>query len=191
MKQLTYDLIKEVAREKGYCHNFNELTIIGVRTNFDLPDSFNDYLLCTWVENGEGKMFGGMATTDPSVYWLNKPMNVKGTAIVQPNMYNNVWTIGNHHEYKALVQCGSFKTWRDGNKDSQLDRTGDTIIAGPECGINCHRAYEGFIVKTIGKYSAGCQVWQNSKLFDKMMDLAYKSKQKTFTYILFTENDFS
>lgn len=189
MRQLTYDSVLKVCHDKGYMP-IEGVFIVGIRTNFDIADAFNDYLLVMYKEDGQGKMFGGMATTDPAVYWLNNPLNVKGTAIIVPNKYENIWRLGIHKGYTALVQNKTFKVWRDNNKDSVLNRDVTVYDAGPESGINCHRAYEGAIVKTIGKYSAGCQVWQNSKLFDKMIDICKKSNQKAFTYVLFTEDDF-
>lgn len=202
MKQLTYEVIKEAYRLKNWKFDESKLNITGVRTNNIIPDSFNDYLICTWKEAGTGKMFGGMATTEPGAYWLSKPMNVKGTAVIVPGYYENVWQIGNHHGYEALVQAGVFKVWRDNDRSNSLpvysglsaiDKLGNNLIpipAGAECGLNCHRALEGLIIKTVGKFSAGCQVWENSALFNRMMKLAKQSGQKRFSYGLFTENDF-
>lgn len=206
MKQLSYDVVKEAFAKKGYPFNDEELIISGIRMKNDLPDCFNDYLLCTWKdENGNPQFFGGMATTDPGVYYLNNPINTKGTGILVPGFYKHVWTVGIHKTYRALVQCGNFMVWRDNDRDKYrpkivngiaYDSTGKELkpmLAGPECGINCHMTIEGVILTTVGKFSALCQVWQNSALFKKMMkvvDWLYKSKQKKYSFALFLEEDF-
>ena len=115
--------------------------------------------------------------------------STKGTAILVPGQYLNVYKIDDHKgEYPALCQRGEVKVWRDNNKDNILDWEGETDT-GEKFGINIHRA--GQTSKIVGDWSAGCQVIANRKDFKRMMKLAHKQnkKKKTFTYTLLTEKE--
>jgi hypothetical protein len=59
-------------------------------------------------------------------------------------------------------------------------------------GINIHRASATGTSTQIDKWSAGCQVIANNQNFDKLMELANKSKDKwgnSFTYTLIESKD--
>lgn len=131
-------------------------------------------------------------TTVPGIPNLLKPINPKGTAIIVPGYYKNVWSKGLHKgKYPALVQTGAFKIYRDNNKDSIWNDNGGTYISVGD-GINLHH---GSIAKSIfiGPYSAGCQVIQDTAKFENVFmyiikDSIVKGTTK-FDYALFEEKD--
>jgi hypothetical protein len=130
-------------------------------------------------------------TTDPGLYWLRKPMNVNGTAILCPGQYRGAYKIDKHRgKYDALCQRGSpLSVWRDGNRDSIHDMNDDTIATG-YFGINIHKA--GRNSTQVDKWSAGCQVFKNDGDFKELMMTARAAEKQfgnSFTYTLLESTD--
>jgi hypothetical protein len=194
MKELiTIERLKSIFQSKNYQWN-PKLNLIGVRTNDQTPDKFNDYF-CLVVDD---KIVGTFeCTTDPGVYWLKNPGRINGTAILPPGQYVDSWTIGTHKTYQALVQCKTLPTWRDANKNEIVDYSGH--VYNDVQGLNIHRGHETWLSKTskyllgvikIDKYSAACQVLAFKDNFDMLIACCLGSKKKYFTYTLIVENDF-
>ena len=86
--------------------------------------------------------------------------------------------------YVFFVQKKPVTVFRDYNRDAILDWNNGREETGL-FGINLHKA--GANTQDIGKYSAGCQVFQNVSDFEEFMNLARKHKKlhgNTFTYTL-------
>lgn len=134
-------------------------------------------------------------TTDPGTYWLNHPMNRLGTAVLKPNQWIDCWQIGNHKndsKHPALVQIKPVTVWRDSNRDN-LITTGKGEDTGL-FGINIHRANLTGRTMSIGKWSAGCQVFQTKTDLDQLLSICNLYRQHTnnrFTYTLLEEKDFA
>lgn len=176
---------------KGY---FN-LNIGGIRTNDPESNVFNDWIFCFyWAESNGGvvpQFFMWEATTDPGLYYLQRPINVYGTAILKEGQYKNTFAIDYHNgKYLALCQrLAPVTVYRDRNKDNVLD------FVGPEqtgfFGVNIHRASYLSIVGQVGKFSAGCQVFKNPGHFKDFMTIADAAAEiygNKFTYTLLTES---
>lgn len=193
--KLSYDVIKEVYKKKGYTFydkgEYN-LNIGGIRCTVN-SNLFDDLLFCAYIANGKPTLKIWTATTDPGVYWLKHPLNKKGTAILVPGQYKS-YQIGKHNgSYEALVQTGgSVKVYRDGDLDTIHDMDPATIDNG-FFGVNIHRSNPFSESYAIDKWSAGCQVHGIAKGFNEMMTLARKSLEyypNKFTYTLFEIKDF-
>ena len=195
---LAYDI-------KGYPKYLDrdfDLNLFGVRTGIpdhrgDIQqyDKFDDFVGCIWRENGRIKYFVCPATTDPGLHYLTYPINPKGTAIMVPGHYKGLWIRGRHKTYSAFRQNRPVKVFRDRNRDKYLDVTeSDSRVEEGMFYINLHRAHSSSILSKIGRYSAGCQVIQNPMDFNLLRDLGDKQIQSiganSFSYSLFTENDF-
>ena len=132
-------------------------------------------------------------TTDPGAHYTKSElMNKDGAAILVPGQYVNTYGLGKHRgKYEALCETGGpVRVWRDGNRDDRLDRSG-RIYEGVFW-INIHRAGQSGTTERIGKYSAGCQVFQNADNFANFIGLARKSRDirgNQFTYTLLEEAD--
>jgi hypothetical protein len=173
-----------------YYTKINDMNIIGIRANIGATNTFNDYITVSYVdEGGVGQCKIYMATTDPGKYYLNHPMNIKGTAILKPGQYRNMWKVGLHHGYRALVQHGICTVYRDINQDDQMDMY---VEESGNYGINLHHA--GNHSETVDKWSAGCQVIAVMEGFNELMDLVDKQIAAglgdIFTYTLLEEKDF-
>jgi hypothetical protein len=79
-------------------------------------------------------------------------------------------------------KTGNVRGWRDKNKNHIDD---DNIISEGQFGVNLHAAGFAKLVQQIGKYSAGCQVIQDSTFFVKTIENAESINQKLFSYYLF------
>ena len=170
-----------------------DLNIVGFRKLGD-PDGFNqfnDRITISYKLNQKWIVEEGAATTDAGRYWLTKP-DYKACAIMyHPQQARGAYKIGLHKgKYEALRQIQPMKFWRDGNKDEHLDYSGhvykDLIY------MNIHKSSSrehGSLY--VDKWSAGCQVWQNSKDHERMVELCYKQIEslgyRTFTYTLLAE----
>ena len=197
MKKIILDELIEVYRRKNYKIFENgipyNLNIGGIRTNDLNPNKFNDWIYCLYKdESGYQKFHCWPATTDPGLYYLKYPLYKKGTAILAPDQYLGCWKLGLHkEEYKALIQTGNVKVYRDANRDDKYDYLESSAEWGL-FGINIHRASKWGIVNYVNKFSAGCQVVKNHRNFDIIMLLCEKSLKyfgNGFSYALIEGKD--
>lgn len=132
-------------------------------------------------------------TTDPGLYWLNYPMSNLGTAVLIPAQNINCWALGFHQwkpDHEALVQQGTVKVYRDNDKDNVAE-VSPTQEAG-NFGINIHGSNKSGVTPTIGKWSAGCQVfneWGKKEEFVSICKQFKTELQNKFTYTLIEEKD--
>lgn len=193
MYKPTIQQLKEAFGKKGYelRRGYYELNIIGIRNESAKPNSFDDTICVLFKdEYGDDVLLYFPATTDPGLYWLENPMNVDGTAIMQEGYYPGAYKIGTHRGYKALRQVGKINFVRDNDRDAELDfdapkRINEVIYA------NIHRASEKESSTLVEKWSAGCQVIQ--KGWDEFIELCEKSflitEQDRFDYTLLNIRD--
>ena len=189
------DIIK-TAEKKGYTIDKSpfKLNLIGVRNSAATDQKKFDDEIAYFYYDENGKLFGkvAVATTDPSTYWLNKPMNQGGAAILQSGEYKDAWKLGLHRgQYTALVQQKPVTVIRDNDRNSYINYFAPTTTG--VYGINIHRATKGKKdVNIIDADSAGCQVFRDISDYDEMIRLAQKSKEKhgnNFSYILIDDRD--
>jgi len=188
MKTLSYDTIELAIKKSGHKWFEDKLNIVGIRTEDKTTNVFNDFITISWIDKITGKkcFTGFNATTDPGLYYLNNPLNIKGTGILVEDQFVDCWEIGLHKGNKALVQCRPVSVYRDNNRDNYLKFDKNTIDTG-YFGINIHRAHMTIIQKWIGKYSAGCQVIQSNDAYEKFFNICKDSGQKFFSYTLLNE----
>jgi hypothetical protein len=192
----TLQQIIKTAESKGYTIDRRpfKLNIIGVRnakaTN---QNTFDDQIAYFYYDNN-GQLRGkvSVGTTDPSTYWLNNPMNVKGAAVLKSGEYKDAYAIGLHRgQYTALVQVKPVTTIRDNDRNAIINYFAPTTTG--LYGINIHRATLNKQNKAvIGQDSAGCQVFRDVADYNEMIDLAKKSRERygnKFSYILIDELD--
>lgn len=190
---ITLQRIKNTVLSLGYHWFEDQPNLIGLRSNLDLPDIFNDFMFLIYKDDsGTEVMKTYQITTDPGVYWLNNPMNINGTAVLKPGQYMKSHSIGFHQnkkDHRALVQTGKLSVYRDKDKDSLAEAT-DFIDTGL-FGVNLHGANKATKTGKIGKYSAGCQVFQNWIEKEEFIDIVENFKDMNdnkFTYTLLKEN---
>lgn len=190
---LRYQDLQYAAEIHGYTFfdsgDYN-LNIVGIRSSNQKPETFDDTIAVAFRQNGEPQLWTFAATTDPSVYFLQRPMHVRGTAIVVPGQYRSLWKWGIHKgDYPALVQDGEITVWRDADRDPIMDR----IAVGPAFGINLHRAgRHTHADDPIDAWSAGCQVIADRDDFNLLMCLIARARLRWgnfFTYTLYDEYD--
>jgi hypothetical protein len=172
------------------------INIIGVRRDNQGTNTFDDYLLVMYRDKEEMTTQRWEATTDPGKYWLENPMNPKGTAVLIPGQYRGTWKIGKHqNSYEALVQRKPVKVWRDNNKDEVIDYESFSTLNPVDegfFGINIHRSNPYTESYVVNKWSAGCQVFKRVQDFVEFMDLCRQSSKfygNSFTYTLIDEKD--
>lgn len=192
--------IKEFAKRKGYQVYTQplKLNIWGFRSQTNIPNEFDDeiHVFTNVAKSSNDKIqwayFVFKCTTDPGTYWLNHPMQLKGTAILAPGQYVDTYKIDKHRgKYYALCQrLGKVDIIRDYNRDSILDFLSGIQTSG-YYGINIHRASKVGTTYRVDKYSAGCQVFKNAKDFEFFMKLCEMHRTQhgnKFTYTLIDEN---
>jgi hypothetical protein len=190
--------IEQTVKAKGYKWfengNYN-LNIVGVRnssTNEEVTNKFDDLLTVSYKTENIWNFRQWGCTTDPGKYYTENLLNPDGVAILVPGQYRSTYSIGLHQgKYEALKQMKPVQVYRDNNKDNFYDMQPDDIQEGI-FGINIHRASATGTSTQIDKWSAGCQVIANYKDFDRLMELANKSKDKwgnSFTYTLIESKD--
>ncbi len=195
LKRIIYEVqFKRIMEKKGYQYFSDapyDVNFIGIRSRDETPDVFNDLLVLEYRDYvGELQTKTFTATTDPGLYYLLNPINLKGTAILKPGQYRGVFKIGEHRGLPALVQNKEITVIRDFNRDSRLDFDQRTEETG-WFGIHVHRAWEKGSVK-VGKWSAGCQVIADPvefEIFLRIMEEARVIHGNAFTYTLLEEKD--
>lgn len=197
VKLQNYDF-KSLFEKKKYAYftkgQYN-LNIIGVRTDNKgkATNLYDDYLIVIYTDaNNKEKRVIYKITTEPGLYYLHKPMNSKGAAILVPNQYRGCWKIAKHKgKYDALCQAKPISVYRDNNKNDIYDLNPKTIDNGI-FGINIHKSSDYITPTTVDKYSAGCQVFQRKVDFEAFMRLCKLQRNNfgnSFTYTLLNEKD--
>lgn len=188
-------VIKAAMAAKGYKifknPNGHDLNIVGIRTEDLSPDAFNDWITVFYLNKAQWNYFAFPATTDPGTYYRTHPINVKGTAVMKPGQYRSAYKIGRHRGYKALQQKGPVTVYRDNTLDEQIDIHGMEEDTGLHA-VNIHRANGVRPSVKVGKWSAGCQVFQDPDHFSFFLSLCERGKEKygnSFTYTLLEEAD--
>ncbi len=167
------------------------LNFIGVRSNDNTPDVFNDCLAVMWQDAFGWNLMAHEATTDPGLYYLQNPINVNGTFIMAPGYHKGLWKLGTHRGYEAFQQIRIAYGWRDANRDNEFDMAAGKVIPVSNAGINMHRAKDEGESTVVGKWSAGCQVRRRDDDHEMVVELAKRALNywgNSFSYVLFTEN---
>jgi hypothetical protein len=194
--KISVNSLDQVFRRKGYelAIGVHFLNVFGVRAATGLTNIFDD-IVGVIYRNADDKwaLEKFTATTDPGKFYLQNPMNVKGTGILVPGQYKNSHKLGLHQgKYKALVQKSPVKLFRDGNKDLTYDMDPENTDQGL-FGMNIHRANEKQESTFVDKWSAACQVLASPKEFDRLIELSEMHAGvygDSFNYTLLEEKDF-
>lgn len=193
MYKPSIEQLKKAMRLKGYPIKTGtyELNIIGIRNDNSKPNSFDDTLCVLFKdEYGDDTLLTFSCTTDPGLYWLQHPLNVKGCAIMKEGHYHEVYMIGKHRGYKALQQIAPIKFIRDNDKDAELDFNGKDEI-NEVIAANIHHAAMPENSIQVDKWSAGCQVI--NKGWNEFIELCEKARMITernrFSYTLLNVKD--
>ena len=194
MKYNIIEIIK-ILTKKNYkiFSNPYSLNLIGIRAANPIVDRFNDILSTFYMYDGKLDYREFVVTTLPGLYYLEKPMNSNGCAIVKEGQYQGMWAIGKHFTQTALVQVKPCTVIRDDDKDDVYDFENGKEETGIFA-INCHRKEAPGISEFISQSSAGCTVMADHDRFDKeFMPLCQTCANvcgNSFTYTLINEKDF-
>jgi len=121
--------------------------------NQDLPNHFDSVRMLIRVLGGVPEIVGRWeATTEPSKYWTENPMNPLGAARIAFGQYK-AWANGEYHGFPALLQVSDITVYRD--KDKIYKRYGPTYTG--DFGIHNHQGYD-YPRNDEGRSSAGCLV---------------------------------
>jgi hypothetical protein len=186
MKKFKINELLDALKEKNY-QVFTKpymLNIVGVRTT-EQPNKFDD-TMCVFYKDDSDKWIlkEYPCTTDPGTYYLLKPMNNLGTAILKEGQYIDTWSRGKHKgKYMALRQAKKVVVYRDSDRNAIFDFNARETTG--MYGINIHKA--GADSSEVKNWSAGCQVFKRSADFDEFMALTKKQEEKygnKFSYTL-------
>jgi hypothetical protein len=156
--------------------------MLGVRSKANLKNVFDDSF---YLIQGGQVVLHATCTTNPGTYWLQNLLNKKGALVLKPGQYKDTWAIGVHKSYPALVQVRPVTCFRDGDLDDLAEEEG--VLDTGLFGCNIHRANEKLVSKIIDRWSAGCQVINDPKMFNLVLEKCKTSGQKFFTYTLVKE----
>ncbi len=192
---ITYDNVMRIKKSKGYpiFDRSYDLNIVGIRANTPATNTFNDFLTVAYIdEKQQPRIFVAPGTTDPGYFWLEHPMNPLGAAIVKEGHYPDLWQIGMHKDYQALVQVGNITVYRDNNRDDTYDLDEKTLDTGV-FGVDLHHSSYNGVSYQVDKWSAGCQVVANIVDFLALMNLVFRQRTygrgTRYSYSLINEKD--
>ena len=185
--------ILEVMREKGFRGGEPAgpaFTLIGVRSAALEPEAFSDWVALACREAGRWNFFPFPATTDPGTFWQDRPERVRGTEVLEPGHYPDLWRPGTHRGRRALLQQGTARIWRGARREHYLDTEG-AAEATSQSGIDLFAAPES--PDGGERWHAGAQVLQDAehaRFLLRLCDRATRAGQEAFSYTLLEEADF-
>ena len=193
------ELLTKVKNLEGFVRIPSGHWIIGVRSNEDLYDTYDDKFYEFVGENFVRVLTGTTNSGGKQLRGGFKTFNKYGSAILKADeWYYDVWEYGLHRgKMPSLRQRGSkVKVYRDGNMNDKAEEIGKQISGW--YGINYHTNTYDFSKKSlgilkwfIGNWSAGCQVINNREEYLEQMDnfrlLHNIGEQKLVTYCLLNE----
>ena len=192
--EITTDKLLAAYQRKNYVlkNGIYEANVFGIRAHPPIVNAFDDIVGILRMNHGNSwEALLCDATTDPGLYYLEHPMNVKGTAILIPGQYIGSHKVGLHKGDKALVQCGTLRVWRDRDKDDSYDYTNPQD--SNRDGMDVHHA--GVASTIVGFWSAGCLVVARRTEFDSFMfeiaEHLTAGWEDLFDLTLFEETDFA
>ena len=183
------ELLNRVKSLSSYKHIPKDYWILGVRSNEDTPNRFDDKF---YLFKGEDFILVSSGTTHPGTPTLKQfeKVNKDGAGVVvADSWYYNLWKFGKHNgKIDALLQLGSKVTVnRDTDKDDKSEAIGQ--VQTGYFGINFHPNTYDIAADntgaTIGWWSAGCQVVNDMDKYREMMKLL--KNEKFVSYCLLKE----
>lgn len=129
-------------------------------------------------ESGVTRLETWRGTTDPGVPWLREPMNAAGCAAIAEGRHPLVWTVGSHKGTPALVQVGTFRVYRDGNRNGTLEIDPATARDVNGAGLNLHEMGSGPDDRAVGRWSAGCQGTEDPTGVRRIVALAQEQARR-------------
>lgn len=180
----TYEQLKNALTKKGYSFFENNLSLnfIWERTSDDFTNKFTDFLHIAYKEDGVNKVFTIPATTKPglkgSVLNPTTVEGITGTACIQPGQYKSAWqfrdTTKEFSSYPYFRQVAAINYWRDGDKDTKLDRINEQ--KGKIFGTHWHKMSNigTFGSGEVNNWSLGCMGAAEPE-FKKILPIVRKS----------------
>ena len=181
------ELLQKAKKADGYIGIPDGVWILGIRSNTDIHDAFDDKF---YLFKGECYLMNLTGTTNSGTYGLLNfhLWNKNGTAVLKTNQWSyDCWKEGLHKgKMRALVQVGKMYYYRDNDKDSKNEELGK-LLYDKGMGINYHTvSYDkkkNFIGKLIGQWSVGCQCPNNVEDYYKSLDLIPKGQLVSYCLI--------
>jgi hypothetical protein len=151
--------------------------------NNDTPDQWNDLMVLLKFAGGKPTIvWQCQSTTEPGRYYTDRPLNSAGCARLDTGYHKAIWSRGQHKGHSAMVQTGTARLVRDGNRNHSRD---DKVTQEQWKGINWHSAYGNYSGGSIGQWSAGCCVSIPVAKFNQAMQLIDQSgKKQNYDFIL-------
>lgn len=155
------------ARFKSNMYSWDNINIVGFRTNNIFTNTFTDWICYVSDDN----FIAVPGSTKAGNYYVKNPVTyggIKGTAVMIPGYYKNLWAFRTNSDWKTLwlgmpymQQINDCSIYRDGNLDDNVNE--DSAVQKGQFGINHHHAG---IENIIYNWSAGCQIVQKNYYSD-------------------------
>lgn len=193
--QVDINLLQAVIARKKYLWFNDKPNIIAVRTTLQVPDVFNDPIFIAYKKNGVDTLFTATITTEPGITYQKKLLNPKGCWVMMPNQMIDAYSPGFHQgkpDHRCLRSTGKIFGLRDADLDGIAGNSGTPVwVDGTTVGANIHGANKAGITSKVGPWSAGCQVYNDWKKKEEMMDIVEKlyPRLAKVTYTLLAETD--
>lgn len=170
-------LLDRVKQLPNYTYIPPYIWILGVRSNEDLTDTYDDKF---YIFKGEQFLFVTTGTTNKGL---------KGTAVMLADMWHyDVYKYGLHRQkMKALRQVKPIPYTRDFDNDGKTDIVGRIFTDIIYMNFHGSTYNEGSanVSPKIGGWSEGCQVVQKNTDYEKIIKLC--KNQSSVTYCLINE----
>jgi len=195
IKPTLYEYVKNYYKKNSA--PWKEINVFGIRDERGMDDDILNDWICI-ADSRTKKVYKFKGSCDPGVYYTNHMISsgLPGVAHIADGFHENVYMVGLHRgKYEALIQIGAkIRIWRDIDKNYKQTRK-DKKCRG-WFGTNIHRMSDWKILKSIGRYSAGCQIIADPKEFKQFLSIIKNSKYykryrggSRFSYMIITINE--
>jgi hypothetical protein len=194
---ITIKGLKDSIANLNYKWFDDQINLIAIRTNLQVPDVFNDVMCVVYKKGGVEVLETATITTEPGVAYQKKLLNKDGCYVMMPAQMINAYKLGLHQgkaDHRCLKSVGKIYGLRDKDLDGIAGNSGTAMwFEGKTVGANIHGSNKLTKSNIIGSWSAGCQVYNEWKKKEALMgiaDLYDKVNNGLITYTLIKESDY-
>ena len=196
---VTIQGLKDSIASLNYKWFDDQINLIAIRTNLQVPDAFNDVMCIVYKKDGVEVLETAMITTEPGITYQKKLLNPKGAWVMLPAQMINAYKLGLHQgkaDHRCLKSVGKIYGWREDDLDGIALNDKNAVaqwVEGTTVGANIHGSNKLGVTKVVGPWSAGCQVyneWKKKELLISIADLYKNVNGGLITYTLIKESDY-
>jgi len=159
---VTIQGLKDTIARLNYKWFDDQINLIAIRTNLQVPDAFNDVMCIVYKKDGVEVLETAMITTEPGITYQKKLLNPKGAWVMLLAQMINAYKLGLHQgkaDHRCFKSVGKIYGWREDDLDGIALNDKNAVaqwVEGTTVGANIHGSNKLGVTKVVGLWSVGC-----------------------------------